>query len=191
MAKAKPAKSNQLMSFFTQGATILFAGLIIVGAAFLAFYFFRQPAACTMEARICPDGSTVGRSGPNCEFAECPAGIANPASVFCAQHGGRLSIVDGPSGQQGICTLSNGSACDEWEYYRGICGGDASGASACSQDSDCVPAAVCHPSACINQAYIRPNGQMMCTMVCMGPLDCGAGSCGCVGGKCAVIPATK
>ena len=28
--------------------------------------------ACTMEARLCPDGSSVGRSGPNCEFAACP-----------------------------------------------------------------------------------------------------------------------
>lgn len=27
---------------------------------------------CTMEARLCPDGSHVGRSGPNCEFAKCP-----------------------------------------------------------------------------------------------------------------------
>jgi hypothetical protein len=30
------------------------------------------PVACTMDAKICPDGSTVGRTGPNCEFAECP-----------------------------------------------------------------------------------------------------------------------
>jgi hypothetical protein len=29
--------------------------------------------ACTMEAKLCPDGSAVGRTGPNCEFAECPA----------------------------------------------------------------------------------------------------------------------
>lgn len=28
--------------------------------------------ACTMEAKTCPDGSSVGRSGPNCEFAACP-----------------------------------------------------------------------------------------------------------------------
>jgi len=28
--------------------------------------------ACTMEAKICPDGSAVGRQGPNCEFAACP-----------------------------------------------------------------------------------------------------------------------
>lgn len=28
--------------------------------------------ACTMDAKICPDGSAVGRSGPKCEFAPCP-----------------------------------------------------------------------------------------------------------------------
>lgn len=26
---------------------------------------------CTMEAKQCPDGSYVGRTGPNCEFAAC------------------------------------------------------------------------------------------------------------------------
>ena len=28
--------------------------------------------ACTEEAKLCPDGSSVGRVGPNCEFALCP-----------------------------------------------------------------------------------------------------------------------
>ncbi len=28
--------------------------------------------ACTEEAKLCPDGSSVGRTGPDCEFAECP-----------------------------------------------------------------------------------------------------------------------
>lgn len=27
---------------------------------------------CTMDAKMCPDGSYVGRVGPNCEFAACP-----------------------------------------------------------------------------------------------------------------------
>lgn len=27
---------------------------------------------CTQEAMLCPDGSYVGRTGPNCEFAICP-----------------------------------------------------------------------------------------------------------------------
>ncbi|MFC1756369.1 hypothetical protein ACFLY1_00275 [Patescibacteria group bacterium] len=31
-----------------------------------------NPKQCTMEAKLCPGGSAVGRSGPNCEFAECP-----------------------------------------------------------------------------------------------------------------------
>lgn len=31
-----------------------------------------QQVACTEEAKICPDGSAVGREGPNCEFAACP-----------------------------------------------------------------------------------------------------------------------
>ena len=29
------------------------------------------PVACTMEAKLCPDGTSVGRSGPNCEFSVC------------------------------------------------------------------------------------------------------------------------
>jgi hypothetical protein len=32
-----------------------------------------QPMACTQEAKICPDGSAVGRSGPECAFAPCPS----------------------------------------------------------------------------------------------------------------------
>jgi thiol-disulfide isomerase/thioredoxin len=29
--------------------------------------------ACPQDAKVCPDGSAVGRTGPNCTFAECPA----------------------------------------------------------------------------------------------------------------------
>ena len=31
-----------------------------------------EPIMCTMDAKICPDGSAVGRQGPYCEFAPCP-----------------------------------------------------------------------------------------------------------------------
>lgn len=30
-----------------------------------------EPKACTMEAKICPNGKSVGRTGPNCEFEPC------------------------------------------------------------------------------------------------------------------------
>lgn len=54
--------------------------LIIVTAIILiaggVYYFAKQkspePVACTMEAKLCPDGSYVGRVSPNCEFAPCP-----------------------------------------------------------------------------------------------------------------------
>ena len=32
---------------------------------------------CTADAKICPDGSGVGRVGPNCEFALCPGEVAS------------------------------------------------------------------------------------------------------------------
>lgn len=34
--------------------------------------------ACTADALICPDGTAVGRTGPNCEFAPCPTPTETP-----------------------------------------------------------------------------------------------------------------
>lgn len=31
-----------------------------------------EPVACTKDAKICPDGTYVGRIAPDCEFAPCP-----------------------------------------------------------------------------------------------------------------------
>lgn len=47
--------------------------------------------------------------------------IANPASVNCIEKGGKLSIVDQPEGQVGMCTLPDGTICDEWLFFRGEC----------------------------------------------------------------------
>jgi len=48
--------------------------LITGGIGFYLFVSSRAPQerACTEEAKFCLDGSTVGRTGPNCEFAVCP-----------------------------------------------------------------------------------------------------------------------
>ncbi len=37
--------------------------------------------ACSEEAKICPDGSSVGRTGPSCAFAECPAPAATTSTT--------------------------------------------------------------------------------------------------------------
>lgn len=90
--------------------------------------------ACTEEAKICADGSAVARTGPNCEFAECPLAnnavdnatgkseIANPSSVSCEKDGGASLIRTGADGGQvGFCIFPDGSECEEWKYFRGEC----------------------------------------------------------------------
>jgi hypothetical protein len=62
----------------------------------------------------------------------------------------------------------------------------------CTADAGCVPAPWCHPTGCINRAAAAALSceNKLCTMSCEGPIDCGAGSCGCVNGTCGIIPAT-
>jgi len=52
------------------------------------------PTACTQEAMICPDGSSVGRVGPNCEFAPCPSPTAPPAQTPTPTPSGTPSLQD-------------------------------------------------------------------------------------------------
>ncbi len=59
--------------------------------------------------------------------------------------------------------------------------------TSCTNNLQCVPAQCCHPTSCINVIYKEPCTEI-CTMECREPLDCGAGHCGCVDGKCQVIP---
>lgn len=69
--------------------------LAIVGVlGYLSYKFYFQKiihpqVACTLEAKLCPDGSAVGRSGPKCEFAPCPTSdtstwqtYTNPVYLF-------------------------------------------------------------------------------------------------------------
>lgn len=51
------------------------------------------------------------------------AQIANPASVYCGEHGGKLEIRTGEDGGQiGYCVFPDGSECEEWAFFRGECG---------------------------------------------------------------------
>jgi putative hemolysin len=45
--------------------------------------------------------------------------LANPASLFCAQSGGRSENLLTASGAQlGICVLPGGEIVEEWAYFR-------------------------------------------------------------------------
>lgn len=58
--------------------------LVLAGAAWVADSYRSRSldgVACTMDARICPDGSAVGRIPPRCEFAACPGSGTSEANI--------------------------------------------------------------------------------------------------------------
>lgn len=47
------------------------------------------------------------------------AGLANPASTYCVQQGGRLELRKDAAGNvNGVCVFQDGSQCDEWALFR-------------------------------------------------------------------------
>ncbi len=78
---------------FLRVFTLLTFALLIAILSSLATYYYvtsqlqralsvdnsiKNGKPCTMEAKLCPDGSAVGRTGPNCEFAPCPVLKTSP-----------------------------------------------------------------------------------------------------------------
>lgn len=56
---------------------LIIVGLaIIIGGGIFTYQYLTtqqpQTTVCTKEAKVCPDGSSIYRTGTNCEFAECP-----------------------------------------------------------------------------------------------------------------------
>jgi putative hemolysin len=75
-------------------------------------------SACT------PAAAPTGYPAPAVTNTSSSAGIANPASVFCTEHGGKLEIITAADGSQTAnCTLPDKTVCEEWAYFRGECGG--------------------------------------------------------------------
>jgi hypothetical protein len=55
---------------------LIIAGVILLATLLTGTYLLiksqNTKIACTTEAKLCPDGSAVGRTGPKCEFTLCP-----------------------------------------------------------------------------------------------------------------------
>lgn len=72
----------------------LLAGVVILFVVGIASFLYRNTMerpgavvprpACTAEARVCPDGTSVGRTGPSCAFAPCPFPNAEFADIGIA-----------------------------------------------------------------------------------------------------------
>jgi putative hemolysin len=44
--------------------------------------------------------------------------VANPASVYCQEQGGKIEIRETAEGQEGWCVFIDDRECDEWEFFR-------------------------------------------------------------------------
>jgi uncharacterized protein len=54
------------------------------------------------------------------DSAPAPAkmGMANPASVYCTEHDGKLVLEQEAGGTVGYCHLPDGTVMEEWTLYR-------------------------------------------------------------------------
>ncbi len=75
----------------------LLAGIVLIIVVGFGGFIYRnaiehpsRPIACTLDAKVCPDGSSVGRSGPSCSFASCP-----PPNVSFAEFDIAFAIPEG------------------------------------------------------------------------------------------------
>jgi putative hemolysin len=93
--------------------------------------------------------------------------IANPASKNCIDKGGTLKILEGLGGQYGMCTLANGTECEEWAYFRDEC-----------------------PAKCGECPLIMPPSPDFCAEGKI--VDGGKDSCGCqLAPKCEAVACTE
>ncbi len=49
------------------------------------------------------------------------AGMANPASVYCIEKGGKLEMRTNANGEYGVCLFGDNRQCEEWAFFRGEC----------------------------------------------------------------------
>ncbi|GEM_PF-6616738 len=84
----------------SQALVMILAVVFAVGIGTIYFVQKEKPypnpfeVACPQDAKLCPDGSAVGRTSPNCEFALCltDSSAKAPATVEALCEGGECPI---------------------------------------------------------------------------------------------------
>lgn len=107
---------------------VVIAMFAVVGATLLMIRFLTG----SEDTWLCRDGQWVRHGNP---IAPMPTsgcgeavtknenvGMANPASVNCAENGGTVEMkTDESGGQYGMCVFPDGKQCEEWAMFRGEC----------------------------------------------------------------------
>ena len=69
-----------------------------------------------------PEPAMTENQAEPAKIEEGASQIANPASQYCLEQGGTLSIeARGDGGQYGVCYFEDNRQCEEWALYRGDC----------------------------------------------------------------------
>lgn len=115
--------------------------------------------ACTAEAMICPDGSSVGRTGPNCEFTACPTIYPKPITE-CKKDSDCSSPLYTCQEKEGVgtmCTDNDPSCISTYEITKGEC--KLKNGSGCRADFDCESGNLCISKICTNPIGRQCNDQ--------------------------------
>lgn len=120
--------------------TMIAFGLLLLAALVAGCRPVTAPAATTSELAATEEAAEEATA----EAAEEGVGLANPASVFCEENGGKLEIRDETDGQAGYCVFDDGSECGEWAYLRGEC---APGEAAPSTPAEDAPIGMANPAS--------------------------------------------
>lgn len=116
------------------------------------------PVACTKEAKICPDGSAVGRIGPNCAFAACPTTQPIPI-VSCLKDSDCSSaqyVCEETSGTGTACSSSDPTCVPTHTILSGVCKIKSGGL--CSANTDCAAGNLCNSNVCTSPIGRECNG---------------------------------
>lgn len=105
--------------------------------------------ACTQDAKLCPDGTYVGRVSPHCQFAPCPQPISPPPSTNLQCK----SDTDCPSQNyiceaiEGIGTVyPNNEGQPGFTITKGVC--KKKTGNICNATAQCVAGLICHENIC-------------------------------------------
>ena len=105
--------------------------------------------------------------------------IPNPASSFCEDQGYTLRIMNDKDGQYGVCVFNDGKFCEEWAFFKEMCGKEYIKSTSCVEAGNPVKTGKC----CVGLSTIsamdlredyrcraRVGGWGVCS-------DCGNGTC--------------
>ncbi len=109
--------------------------------------------------------------------------IPNPASKYCIDNHGTLTIFNSPDGQYGVCEFSSGAKCEEWAYFRGECSPEKP--NFCVTDADCACGTHIKTGECFVGSRDFVNVDIQCPDYCTG--IAGMFDTKCVNHQCKIV----